>query len=174
VITTPGQTVGPFFGFALPFAGDADLVPAGHPQAVQLTGRVLDGAGEPLPDGLVEVWQSNADGRIVRTAGSLRRDPFTFTGFGRCSTDNAGIYRFTTIRPGTGFFSLTVFGRGLGHRLFTRAYLPGAPDDALLAAVPTDRRSTLRIVEDGTRLRFDIRLQGAGETVFLRFPGQPT
>ncbi len=66
---------------------------------------------------------------------------------------------------------MTVFGRGLNNRLFTRAYLSGFPADRLLASVPDDRRQTLIAADDGTRLRFDIRLQGEGETVFLRFPG---
>ena len=93
---TPGQTVGPFYGFALPYEGGEHLVPPGHPAAVQLTGRVLDGAGSPVPDALIEIWQADADGRIVQQPGSLHRDGFTFTGWGRCSTDNDGRYRFTT------------------------------------------------------------------------------
>ena len=165
---TPGQTVGPFFGFALPFAGDAQLVPPGHPDAIELTGRVLDGAGEPVPDALVEIWQTDAAGNVCADAGSLHRDGFTFTGFGRAATDRAGRYRFTTLRPGTPFIAMTVFARGLLDRLFTRVYLPEAADDALLAALPADRRRTLRAVADGRRLVFDVRLQGEDETVFLR------
>ena len=167
---TPGQTVGPFFGFALPFDGGSELVPASRPGAVQLAGRVLDGDGAPVPDALIEIWQSDGEGRTVADAGSLHRDPLGFTGFGRAGSDRAGWYRFTTVRPGTGFFSIVVFARGLSHRLLTRAYLPDAPDDSLLAALPDERRRTLRIVSDGPRLRFDIRLQGTQETVFLRFP----
>lgn len=135
MIGTPGQTVGPFFGFALPFDGGSDLVPSSRPGAVQLTGRVLDGAGAPVPDALVELWQSDTDGRVVAAAGSLHRDPFGFTGFGRCPTDGTGTYRFTTVRPGNGFFNVVVFARGLSHRLLTRAYLPDAADDVLLASV---------------------------------------
>jgi protocatechuate 3,4-dioxygenase alpha subunit len=170
---TPGQTVGPFFGFALPYAGGCDLVPPGHPDAVQLTGRVLDGAGEPVPDALLEIWQADPSGAVVREPGSLHRDAFRFTGWGRAATDNAGRYRFTTVRPGgpEPFIAMTVFARGLLHQLFTRVYLPGNADDALLAALPPDRRRTLVAVEDGQRLHFDVRLQGADETVFLRYPG---
>ncbi|HZC70097.1 MAG TPA: protocatechuate 3,4-dioxygenase subunit alpha [Jatrophihabitans sp.] len=172
---TPGQTVGPFFGFALPFAGGAHLVPPGHPAAVQLTGRVLDGAGAPVPDALLEIWQPDADGSIAQHAGSVHRDGFTFTGWGRAATDNDGRYRFTTVRPGpvadgVPFIAMTIFARGLLDRLFTRVYLPGTADDTLLAALPPDRRRTL-IAEDGDRqLRFDIRLQSPDETVFLRYP----
>jgi protocatechuate 3,4-dioxygenase alpha subunit len=172
-VSTPGQTVGPFFGFALPFPGDADLLPPGHPRAVQLTGLVLDGAGKPVPDALLEIWQTDEDGTIPSQGGSLRRDGHTFTGWGRAATDLDGRYSFTTARP-TGFVAVVVFARGLGDRLLTRAYLPGTPDDTLLLSLPEERRASLRMTEEDTRLVFDIRLQGADETVFLRFPGEPS
>jgi protocatechuate 3,4-dioxygenase, alpha subunit len=175
VRTTPGQTVGPFFSYALPYAGGADLVPPADPAAVLLTGRVLDGAGEGVPDALLEIWQADADGRLVRQAGSLHRDGFTFTGWGRAATDNTGRYRFTTVRPGAAggvpFIAMTVFARGLLDRLFTRVYLPGTAEDALLAGLPEERRRTLIATGDGRRLHFDVRLQGTDETVFLRYPG---
>lgn len=174
---TPGQTVGPFFHFALPYDGGGDLVPRGTPGAVQLHGTVSDGAGNPVPDALLEIWQADADGRVVQRAGSLRRDGWTFTGFGRCATDASGRYSFTTLPPGPvegglPFFAVTVFARGLTHRLMTRAYLPlpdGASDAVLTAA--GDRASTLVCVGDADGLRFDVRLQGQDETVFLAGPG---
>jgi protocatechuate 3,4-dioxygenase alpha subunit len=178
---TPGQTVGPFYGYALPFEGDADLVPRGRPDAVRLRGTVTDGAGTPVPDALLEVWQAGADGTVSQQPGSLHRDGWTFTGWGRCATDDAGGYSFTTVRPGptepgtAPFFLMTVFARGLMNRLFTRAYLPHDPAaldaDRLLASVPDDRRSTLIAAEEPTGYRFDIHLQGADETVFLTYPG---
>jgi protocatechuate 3,4-dioxygenase alpha subunit len=172
---TPGQTVGPFFGYALPYDGDAALVPAGTPGAVRLSGRVLDGAGDPVPDALVELWQPDADGIVPREPGSLRRDGFAFTGWGRAATDDTGRYSFTTLTPGptapgaAPYFALAVFARGLLDRLFTRAYLPGSSpdDDALLASVPEDRRATLVARADEHGYAFDIRLQGEQETVFL-------
>lgn len=171
---TPGQTVGPFFGFGLPYPNGADLVPPGRADAVRLTGLVLDGAGAPVPDALIEIWQPDPEGAIVRRPGSLRRDGWTFTGFGRCGTDSAGRYSFTTLRPGppaagaAPFFAVTVFARGLLDRLFTRAYLPGSEaTDPLLRSLPEDRRRTLVVREDGNELTFDIRLQGPDETVFL-------
>jgi protocatechuate 3,4-dioxygenase alpha subunit len=176
---TPGQTVGPFFHFALPFPGDNELVPPGRAGAVRLHGRVLDGAGAPVPDALIELWQADKDGQVPRDPGSLRRDGFTFTGWGRDATDDAGVYSFSTVRPGSvaggaPFFALTVFSRGLPNRLFTRAYLPAAdasqPTDRLLSGVEEGRRSTLVAVADARGFRFDIRLQGDDETVFLTYP----
>jgi protocatechuate 3,4-dioxygenase alpha subunit len=173
-IPTPGQTVGPFFHYALPYDGDSELVPRGTPGAVRLHGTVRDGAGEPVPDAILELWQADAAGEVVQQAGSLHRDGWTFTGFGRSATDAEGHYSFTTLEPGVApggsapFFAVTVFARGLLHRLFTRAYLPGT-SDAFLDGLDADRRSTLVATADGSGFRFDVRLQGEDETVFLDF-----
>jgi protocatechuate 3,4-dioxygenase, alpha subunit len=177
---TPGQTVGPFFGYALPFDGDSELVPPGTPGAIRLHGQVLDGAGQPVPDALIELWQVDTDGVVSREPGSLRRDGFTFTGWGRASTDNTGRYTFTTVAPGASvpgaapFFAVTVFARGLLNRLFTRAYLPedtrALDADPLLASLDRDRRETLVARPDQHGYAFDIRLQGVAETVFLSYP----
>jgi protocatechuate 3,4-dioxygenase alpha subunit len=168
-VATPGQTVGPFFGYALPFPGDNTLVPPGTPGAVTLGGRVYDGAGEPVPDAILELWQADGNGNVAQEQGSLRRDGSTFTGWGRASTDSDGHYEFTTVVPGAPFFSVTVFARGLLNRLFTRAYLPGA-SDAFLEGLDVDRRSTLLTTQGETGYVFDVRLQGDGETVFLTYP----
>jgi protocatechuate 3,4-dioxygenase alpha subunit len=179
-VNTPGQTVGPFFHFALPYEGGSALVPPGHPGAVRLHGVVLDGNGDPVPDAMLEIWQPGPDGTVARTGGSLRRDGWTFTGWGRAATDATGRYSFTTLRPGATepgrapFFAVTVFGRGLTDRLFTRAYLPGDPalaTDPLLTGLDADRRATLVAGEDARGFVFDVRLQGDRETVFLTFPG---
>jgi protocatechuate 3,4-dioxygenase, alpha subunit len=149
---TPGQTVGPFFSFALVREGYAELVSAGHPNAITLHGRVLDGAGEPVPDALVELTQGGDQG------------------WGRAATDDEGRYAFTTLSPIGSFFAITVFARGLLDRLFTRAYLPAAADEAFLQEVAEDRRKTLLATADERGYAFDIRLQGDDETVFLAFP----
>lgn len=176
---TPGQTIGPFFGYALPFERDNELVPPGSPGAIRLHGTVFDGAGAPVPDALLEIWQADADGAVPSATGSLRRDGWTFTGWGRTSTDDEGRYSFTTVKPGVTqagsapFFAVTVFARGLLNRLFTRVYLPGQhlASEPLLASLPERRRDTLIAAADEHGLRFDIRLQGDDETVFLRFRG---
>ncbi|GAS93086.1 protocatechuate 3,4-dioxygenase subunit alpha [Mycolicibacterium canariasense] len=175
---TPGQTIGPFYGYALPFHRGNELVPPGVPGSIRFHGIVTDGAGKPIPDAMLEIWQADATGQIPRTAGSLHRDGWTFTGWGRMATDDEGRFSFSTVEPGptepgkAPFIAVTVFGRGLLNRLFTRAYLPDPGPDALLDSLPDDRRDTLIAQRDEHGLRFDIRLQGEAETVFLRFPGQ--
>jgi protocatechuate 3,4-dioxygenase, alpha subunit len=187
---TPGQTVGPFFGLGLPYSGGSELVGAAHPGAVRLHGTVYDGAGDGVPDALVELWQPDAAGRIPRAVGSLRRDGVTFTGFGRSATDPDGRYAFTTVAPGAAarrgevppareqaprFFAIAVFARGLLNHLFTRAYLPDVDvsADPLLASLDATRRASLLCVaESGSGrdgYRFDIHLQGPNETVFLAY-----
>ncbi|MCS0637426.1 protocatechuate 3,4-dioxygenase subunit alpha [Streptomyces sp. LP05-1] len=184
---TPSQTVGPFYGYALPFTGGGDLAPPGHPDTLTLHGHVLDGAGLPVPDAIVEAWQPAPDGSRTGAPGSLRRDPVTgavigrdtvtFTGFGRVATDADGHFTLRTLPPGgVPYISLIVFARGLLHHLHTRAYLhdaPGLTGDTLLARVGPARRATLITRPDGPRThRFDIRLQSDDqheETVFLDF-----
>ncbi|MGW1060392.1 protocatechuate 3,4-dioxygenase subunit alpha [Micromonospora rubida] len=178
LVATPGQTVGPFFGYGLPYARGHELVSASRAGAIRLHGFVYDGAGDPVPDALIEVWQADPGGGVVQQEGSLRRDGFTFTGWGRAATDVRGHYEFSTLRPGArtaerpAFFALTVFARGLLDRLFTRAYLPenqaALSADPFLSAVPAVRRRTLLAVAEPEGYRFDLRLQGDDETVFLR------
>lgn len=157
-VPTPSQTVGPFFGFALPFPGDAD---AGGPEPMWIAGRVLDGEGEPVPDAILEIWHGRA--------------------FARCATDGSGRYRVTIPKPratpgpkGTAqapHVEVSVFARGLLRHLATRMYFPNEQAanaaDPTLAHVDPARRDTLVARRDGDGLRFDIRLQGAAETVFF-------
>lgn len=176
-IQTPSQTIGPFFGFALPYDGGAELVPGHHPGAIRFHGTVLDGAGEPVPDALVEIWQADAAGTLSRELGVLDRDGFTFTGFGRAATNLAGQFTFTTVKPGgvsdgTPYILVAVFARGLTLHLVTRAYFSEDDHsaDTVLNAVPAERRATLVSTRDGdASYRFDIRIQGDNETVFLDF-----
>lgn len=178
LVPTPGQTVGPFFHFSLPYDGDSDLVPAGHPGRIRLEGMVRDGDGAPVPDALIELWQPDSEGRVLQAEGSLRRDGFTFTGWGRAATDRTGRYSFSTCAPGPvtagapAFFAVCVFARGLPDRLLTRAYLPddtaALVADPVLASLPPERRSTLVAGRDEHGYVFDICLQGENETVFFQ------
>jgi len=114
---------------------------------VRISGQVLDGAGAPVPDALVETWDPAA------------------RAFARCPTDDDGAW--AVITPRAPFLAVNVLARGLLHRLVTRIYFSLDDPDAVLAAVPQDRRQTLlaQPAEDG--YRFDIRLQGRDETVFF-------
>ncbi|MCZ9350807.1 protocatechuate 3,4-dioxygenase subunit alpha [Streptomyces mutabilis] len=189
VLPTPSHTVGPFYGYALPFRGGEDIAPLGHPDTITVHGYVLDGEGGPLPDALVELWGPGPDGELPTADGSMRRDPASggflgrngveFTGFGRIQTDADGHWYARTLRPGARgnsapYVSVCVFARGLLVHLYTRIYLPGdraaLAADPLLSRVDAERRDTLIAADEGNgTYRFDIRLQGEGETVFLEF-----
>ena len=147
-------------------------------EPVIITGRVLDGAGKPVSDALVEIWQADAEGSYAGLPG-------LFAGFGRCATAEDGSYRFLTILPGrvpgpdnrmqAPHAALGVTARGLLKRLCTRLYFEdgeGLAQDPILELVPSQRRATLvarREPEEGQCYRFDIHLQGAAETVFFEF-----
>ena len=152
-IPTPSQTVGPFFGYALPFE-DGHASASGQ-EATRIEGRLLDGAGEPVPDGLVEVWAGQQ--------------------FARCRTDTEGAFQLTVVKPAAGVeaphLDVTVFARGLLRHLVTRIYFPDEvaanATDRILNLVDPARRDTLIAQSEGAVLRFDIRLQGESETVFF-------
>ena len=186
---TPSHTVGPFYGYALPFPGGGDIAPVGHPDTITVQGYIYDGEGNPLPDAFVELWGPDLEGNLSTTDGSIRRDPASggylgrngveFTGWGRIQTDANGHWYARTLRPGARgrnapYLSACVFARGLLVHLFTRIYLPGDEPalaaDPLLSGLDAARRDTLIAQDDGRgTYRFDIRLQGEGETVFLEF-----
>jgi protocatechuate 3,4-dioxygenase alpha subunit len=153
------------------------VVADGTPGARWIGGQVTDGAGEPVPDALVETWQADPAGRFAGGSGASG-----FRGFGRCATDAEGRWAVRTLKPAplpapdggleAPHLNVSVFARGLLNRLVTRIYFPDEPDanaaDPLLASIP-DPRVRVRLVAtpDGDRLRFDIRLQGDRETPFL-------
>lgn len=191
---TPGQTIGPFFGYAegydqvhLPFLDGGHLVPPQSPGSVRLTGTVYDGNGDPIPDAMLEIWQADENGNIPQQTGSLVRDGWSFTGWGRATVDNVGTYNFSTVNPGpteegkAPFISLVLFARGLLNKLHTRIYLPedteALKNDPLLSSLDDTRGNTLiaKRGEDGS-LNFDVWIQAKGEnadkeTTFLQFPG---
>jgi len=170
---TPSQTIGPFYGYALPFAGGGEIAPAGHPQTITVHGQVYDGAGAPIPDAMLEFWHGapGAPGSLrhdVVTGKVIGRHGLDFTGFGRVQTDADGHYLIQTL-PAP-YISVCVFARGLLHHLYTRVYF--AEGDALLDALAPERRATLIAKLERDRVyRFDVHVQGGAheETVFLEF-----
>lgn len=182
---SPSQTVGPFFEFGLLRPPQPEIVPGGTPGAVLIEGTVFDGRGLPVPDAMIEIWQASPSGRYAHPDDPRRELPIDpgFRGFGRSGTDDEGRFWFRTVKPGTvpwtdgrpqaPHLNLSVFARGLGHRLVTRLYFPDETErnaaDPLLSSIEDPAaRATLVARENGEALRFDIRLQGDGETCFLQ------
>ncbi|MFD6565743.1 protocatechuate 3,4-dioxygenase subunit alpha [Micromonospora profundi] len=181
---TPAQTVGPYLHIGLRWPDGPYVVPEGTPGAFWIRGRILDGAGEPVVDALVESWQADPDGRFDHPDDPRGAQPPAlagFRGFGRSETDGQGWYELLTVKPGplpdpdggteAPHLALSVLGRGLLHRLATRLYFPDEPaandDDPVLRSVAADRRGTLLAGPAPDGYRFDIRLQGDSETVFF-------
>jgi protocatechuate 3,4-dioxygenase alpha subunit len=182
---TPSQTVGPFFHDALLDEDRSELVPPHHPRAVRIEGTVYDGAGDPVPDAMVEIWQANEAGRYADPTDDRENpphDPETFSGFGRSGTDADGRFYFLTVKPGpvTGHegtlqaphIMVSVFARGLLKRLVTRIYFPderesNAQDPVLSSIEDPEFRTTLVADDEGGVLRFDVHLQGDNQTAFF-------
>lgn len=184
-VPTASQTVGPYWSIGLDWPDAWQVAPEGVAgERFLLTGRLLDAAGQPVPDGVIELWQADAAGRYAHPEDrrNERPDP-RFLGFGRCGTAPDGGFRFASIRPGpvpaasgapqAPHLVIGVFARGLLRRLATRLYFPDHPanrEDPVLTLVPPERRATL-IARQAAPGHYDwtIRLQGEGETVFFEF-----
>jgi protocatechuate 3,4-dioxygenase, alpha subunit len=182
---TPSQTVGPYFAMRLPWPDGPFVVPEGTPGAITIVGRMYDGAGNVIPDGMVETWQADPDGRFAHPddpRGPVASTYRGFRAFGRCETSADGSFTIVTLKPGSfpapdggveaPHLDVSVFARGMLDRCVTRLYFPDESDsnasDPVLASVPADRRSTLIAVADGPdQFRWDIHLQGDQETVFF-------
>lgn len=166
---TPSQTVGPFFELGLCIGTQNRLVPESDPGAMVVGGIVADGAGDPVADAMVELWQADP--------GGTHADGF---GWGRCGTGADGGWSFVTLKPGAVFtpagaqaphLTLLVFARGLLKPVLTRLYFPDEQaaneDDPLLRSLGPDRRASLIARAEGGGLRFDIHLQGERPTTFF-------
>jgi protocatechuate 3,4-dioxygenase, alpha subunit len=141
-VRTPSQTVGPFYSIGLSRRSLNVLDPAG----IELHGTLFDGAGQPIRDGMIELW----DARGVR--------------WGRCGTEDEGGFAFRV--PKVTHLEVFVFARGLLRHQWTRVYLGGGSDPVLAALAAADRE-TLVAVDEGDALRFDIHMQGDRATVFF-------
>jgi protocatechuate 3,4-dioxygenase alpha subunit len=182
----PSQTVGPFYHFGLttnPALGSLAR-PEAKGEHVRIRFRLLDGDGEPVPDGMIELWQADAAGRYDHPSDAQEQPPDpAFCGFGRLATDADGCCVFETVRPGrvpdghgrcqAAHVNVSIFARGLNGRLCTRVYFEGDPvlgEDPVLALVPEQRRYTLLARRDPVEAgqwSFEIHLQGEQETVFF-------
>jgi protocatechuate 3,4-dioxygenase alpha subunit len=147
---TPSQTVGPFYSIGLCRRPQNRLVASG----VELRGTLSDGAGEPIGDGLVELWDGSR--------------------WGRCGTDAEGRFSFVVTKPDSlagraPHLDVLVFARGLLRHQLTRVYFPDEQNDndPVFGALPGDARSSLVAAAEDGALRFDIRMQGAGATLFF-------
>lgn len=179
---TASQTVGPYFRIGLIYGQPQnDLVQdKTSGERIKITGLVLDGDGQPIPDAMIEIWQPDANGIYNHPTDPLQAqaDPH-FRGFGRAETRHEGRYEFKTIKPGgrdgqAPYINVNVFARGMLIHALTRIYFEDEPanaDDAVLNAVESNRRQTLiAVLEQSGNLpayRFDIHIQGDGETVFF-------
>jgi protocatechuate 3,4-dioxygenase, alpha subunit len=180
---TPSQTVGPYFAIGLPWEHGPLAVPEDTPGAIRISGMVYDGAGEIVPDSLIETWQADPDGRFadLHDHGGSSRVP-GFRGFARYGAeDGDGTFEIVTVKPGpvpgpgatmqAPHIDVSVFGRGMLQRCVTRIYFADEAEanaaDPVLTSVPKDRRATLIAAANEDGYRFDIHLQGRGETVFF-------
>jgi protocatechuate 3,4-dioxygenase, alpha subunit len=183
MIVTPSQTVGPYFGFALPWPAGPLVVAEGTPGAIRIHGAVYDGAGAPVDDAMIETWQADPDGRFAHPDDPRGAVTWTgFRGFGRCGTDAAGRYSILTLKPGpvpgagaavqAPHIDVSVFSRGLLARVATRIYFPeeeaANAADPVLSALPRGAAAeTLIAVRTDDGYRFDVHLQGENETLFF-------
>jgi protocatechuate 3,4-dioxygenase, alpha subunit len=182
---TTWQTVGPFFRIGFAWLHDQNVAgTAAAGERLEITGRILDGDGKPVPDGAIEIWQANCHGKYAHPEDTQDKplEP-GFKGYGRVPTDDDGRFRFTTIKPGrvpgpngkaqAPHLAVSVFTRGLLRRLITRMYFPDEPsnrEDFALSLVEPARRATLIAKKvDGrpNALEWNVILQGSDETVFF-------
>ena len=180
---TPSQTIGPFFAVALCWPDGPDVVPDGTEGAVRIGGRVLDGAGGPVADALVETWQADPAGGFAHPDDPRGPGDGGFRGFGRSATDTEGRWAIRTLKPGplpapdggteAPHLDVSVFARGLLGRVVTRVYFPDEAEanaaDPLLCSIadPRVRERLVAVPDEEGGLRFDLWLQGDQETPFL-------
>lgn len=184
-VASASQTAGPYWHLVdFPEWADTtrhfgDRLPEG--ERIVLTGTLTDGTGALVGDAMVEIWHADPSGRYPDANG----DPTAFQGYGRCSTDKDGRFRFVTLKPGpvpvgphaggnamqAPHVALAVFARGLLYHLTTRLYFEGEAlnaSDPVLKAVPENRRGTMIARKTGADTwTLDLRLQGEGETVWM-------
>jgi len=192
---TPSQTAGPYVHIGLaPKAAGFDIFkqelgwdiagPNAKGERIRVEGCVYDGTGAPIKDVMLETWQANTDGHYAHSEDG-RAVEDGFRGWGRVITDfETGLWGFDTVKPGATpgrngttqapHINLWIVARGINVGLNTRIYFDdcdNSNDPVLNLIEQTHRRQTLiaNRTEDskGVTYRFDIHIQGTGETVFL-------
>lgn len=179
---TPSQTVGPYLHIGFDWLNSTQLVSPDTPgEHLLIEGQLVDAEGVAVPDGLIEIWQADAQGVYAHSEDG-RPQTKGFQGFGRCATDTDGRFHFATIKPGrvigangqlqAPHMMVNVFARGLLKQLVTRIYFPGDAhdEDFVLQQVPIARRDTLIAKPDPYRegcVQWQIALGGSSETVFF-------
>ena len=159
---TPFQTAGPYLHLGQR-DGRAPMTAPGLSTAVVVRGRLIDGGGRGIDDGVLEFWAAGYDG------------------LGRVWTGPDGTYALQTVKPRSRtepggavhapHFAVRVLGRGILTEYLTRVYFGDEPDnarDAVLLRVPPDRRPTL-VARPGApgEYHLDVVVQGEHETVFF-------
>ncbi len=179
------QTVGPYLHIGLNWLVTRNIASHGvKGERFTIQGRLLDGDSTGVSDGLIEIWQANAEGKYPHSEDQQKKAlERGFRGFGRIPTDAKGGFRFSTIKPGrvpgpsgklqAPHLVVSVFMRGMLKHLATRIYFPHEPanaEDPILKLVPAARRATLIARTKGnSALEWNVILQGKNETVFFDF-----
>jgi protocatechuate 3,4-dioxygenase alpha subunit len=178
---TPSATVGPYLAIGLTWPDGAWAVAEGTEGGFWIRGRVVDGAGDVVPDAMIETWQADPDGGFPSPDDPRGASSYPgFRGYARTPTIT-GEFGVFTLKPGrlpdgegglqAPHIDVSVFARGLLDRVVTRIYFADEADanaeDAVLLTVPEDRRQTLLATPTDDGYRFDIQLQGDRETVFF-------
>jgi protocatechuate 3,4-dioxygenase alpha subunit len=184
-VPTPSATVGPFLHIGLTEKHSVTQLAAAETKGerVFLRCRVFDAENVPVKDAMIELWQTDSDGRYNHPDDPRATSPLMFMGFGRAATNEHGFCEFETIKPGrvpgpdgklqAPHINVAIYARGILLQLYTRIYFAGGPaneQDPVLALVPESRRKTLLACPDVSRpngWQFDLRLRGENETVFF-------
>lgn len=190
----PSQTVGPYVHIGLTREGDDTLVEDKNAaDTIEVAVTVIDGAGDPIADAMVELWQARADGTFNSLYDPRVGDKATedgFRGLGRAFADETGTARLYTVVPGAleeiadieaeaPHLNVGIFARGILERLYTRLYFPEFEEqnaqDPVLQQLPEERRSLL--VAEKTEKGYHLRVQvqdddPAKETPFFKIVGE--